>query len=398
MQIINKKRVLFIPDLYEGMGSGAIVTQVLVRLFKECGFSIAVMSSEFAEKKYVDNVICYPCRSFCGTANILSKEYLTAFRAILDEFQPTHLFFDGSITNKPLCYLEEGLKRKLDISVFIFMQDFFCSKYYANNNNAPCIKCLEDGFLSAFSSDCNVRNIGYVKLAERCRTRYKLRKILSKVNHVGTSTDEQLGFYSKFGIPNDVTFKLPLPFDDSKLNNLETSRGNYIVGIAQNRIEKGFHFIPEILQHTKSKIVLAYYNEKELRLNTNNPKLKPFVDNGQLSMVVASWKTGLGKLIANSNGVIIPTIWPTTTEFGWLEALALRKPTITFNIGAHKEFLINRYNGLTSPLGDFKAMGDNIDYLSFIDDKKYNIMVDNIDTLYRRLTDWCGWRLFINKL
>lgn len=398
MQIINKKRVLFIPDLYEGMGSGAIVTQVLVRLFKECGFSIAVMSSEFAEKKYVDNVICYPCRSFCGTANILSKEYLTAFRAILDEFQPTHLFFDGSITNKPLCYLEEGLKRKLDISVFIFMQDFFCSKYYANNNNSPCIKCLEDGFLSAFSSDCNVRNIGYVKLAERCRIRYKLRKILSKVNHVGTSTDEQLGFYSKFGIPNDVTFKLPLPFDDSKLNNLETSRGNYIVGIAQNRIEKGFHFIPEILKHTKSKIVLAYYNEKELRLNTNNPKLKPFVDNGQLSMVVASWKTGLGKLIANSNGVIIPTIWPTTTEFGWLEALALRKPTITFNIGAHKEFIINRYNGLTSPLGDFKAMGDNIDYLSSIDDKKYNILADNVNALYRRLTDWSSWRLFINKL
>lgn len=398
MQIINKKRVLFIPDLYEGMGSGAIVTQVLVSFFKECGFSIAVMSSEFSEKKHVDNVICYPCRSFCGAANILSKEYLTAFRAILDEFQPTHLFFDGSITNKPLCYLEEGLKRKLDISVFIFMQDFFCSKYYANNNNAPCIKCLENGFLSAFSSDCNVRNIGYIKLVERCRIRYKLRKILSKVNHVGTSTDEQLGFYSKFGIPNDITFKLPLPFDDSKLNNLETSRGNYIVGIAQNRIEKGFHFIPEILKHTKSKIVLAYYNEKELQLNTNNPKLKPFVDSGQLSMVVASWKTGLGNLIANSNGVIIPTIWPTTTEFGWLEALALGKPTITFNIGVHKELMINRYNGLTSPLGDFKAMGDNIDYLSSIDDKKYNILVDNVNALYKRLTDWSSWRLFINKL
>ena len=115
-------------------------------------------------------------------------------------------------------------------------------------------------------------------------------------------------------------------------------------------------------------------------------------------MVVASWKTGLGNLIANSNGVIIPTIWPTTTEFGWLEALALGKPTITFNIGVHKELMINRYNGLTSPLGDFKAMGDNIDYLSSIDDKKYNILVDNVNALYKRLTDWSSWRLFINKL
>ena len=76
MQIINKKRVLFIPDLYEGIGSGAIVTQVLLGLFKECGFSIAVMSSEFTEKKHVDNVICYPCRSFCGTANIISEPTL----------------------------------------------------------------------------------------------------------------------------------------------------------------------------------------------------------------------------------------------------------------------------------------------------------------------------------
>lgn len=398
MQEIDQKRVLIIPDLYEGGGSGAVVTQVIVGFFKENNYKIAIMSSEFSKRKTEDNVECFPCRSFCGTANLRKGSYLSNFRTVLEDFRPSHLFFDGSITNKPLCYLEEGIKRNLNITVFIFMQDFFCSKYYANDNLAPCTKCLDKGLISAFCSDCGVANIGILKLAERIRTRNHLRMLLPKVQHVGTSTEEQLGFYTRFGIPRERSFKLPLPFDDSKLKDVNVNRGDYIVGIAQNRTEKGFQFIPQILKYTKSKVVLAYYDDETVKIHSEDTKLKPFIECGQLKLVASSWNTGLGELIANSQGVIIPSIWPTTTEFGWLEALALGKPTITFDISAHKEFMENRFNGLTSPIGDFKAMAANMDYLCSLDNIEYEKLTIKVKALYATLTDWSGWKEFIKTL
>lgn len=397
MNLLNK-HILLIPDLYEGNGSGAVVTQVLVHLFKKKEYNVAVMSSEFKEYKIIDNVECFPCPPFVGSANIRSKRYLLAFRSILDTFRPSKLFFVGSITNKPLCYLEEGLRRKCNISVFIFMQDFFCAKFYANDAISPCTKCLDEGLMAVFRSNCGVKDIGYLKLVERCRIRYKLKSLLTKVNHLGTSTDEQCVFYSKIGVPQSKIFKLPLPFDGSRFTDVSSVRGDYFVGIAQNRIEKGFHLMPDILKYTKAKVILAYYNDEAVKININNPRLLPFIEKGQLQLVASSWKTGLGDLISQSQGVIIPSIWPTTTEYGWLEALALSKPTITFDIGAHHENIENRINGFTSPIRDYRAMGENIDYVDAMSVEEYDNLVVNVCKLYKRLTDQRGWEAFIDNV
>lgn len=89
---MKNKRILVIPDLYLGDSSGAIVTQVLVNLFQHLEFQVGIVSSEFKQKIPINGVICYPCRSFCGTANIKSNLYLGEFVRVLDDFKPTHLF------------------------------------------------------------------------------------------------------------------------------------------------------------------------------------------------------------------------------------------------------------------------------------------------------------------
>lgn len=395
---MNNRRILIIPDACVGTSSGATVTQVMMRWLKQADFTVSVYSADVKATYSDEDVEFYPAPCFTGYANIFSSEYRKRFKNVLDTFMPSHILFVGSITNKPLCYLEEAYKRNLKVEVFIFMQDFYCSKYYANDHQAPCRKCLDEGFKHVFKSNCGVKDIGFLKLAERYRTRIKLQKLLTKVDHIGTSTDEQAQFYVDFGIQMSKIFKLPLPFDDSKLKKYQSSRGDYYIGIAQNRIEKGFQFVPSILEHTSAKLILAYYNEQAVSVNLQNPEFRKYIEKGQLRLVASSWKTNLGDLVAGSLGVLIPTIWPTTTEYGWLEALALNKPTVTFDISAHHEFMSNRLNGLVSPLGDFKAMGENMDYLMSVSDSVYHDMERNIEKLYATLSNQNGWLKFFTTL
>lgn len=395
---MKDKRILVIPDLYLGESSGASVTQVLVKLFQHLEFQVGIVSSEFKQKNSIDGVICYPCRGFCGTANIKSHLYLGEFVKILDDFRPTHLFFDGSITNKPLCYIKEGINRGLHIDIFIFMQDFFCAKLYANDAYKPCYKCLES-LLYAFVCPLIPKNKVYFKLFVKQYERMNLRRLLTKVDHVITSTDEQISFFEKYGIPKNKCYKMPLPFIFNKYIDTEIKRGKYLIGIAQNRIEKGFQFIPDILKYThNTKLVLAYYDEAAVNKAKEIPGMKELIIQGKITLVAASWKTGLSEIIAKSGGVIIPSIWPTTTEYGLLEAMAFSKPIVAFKLGIHKEIMQEGIHGYFANLGDFNSFAQKMDLLSTSPLDSFDCMVNNIRILYRNLTDINMFKIHLRKI
>ena len=103
-------------------------------------------------------------------------------------------------------------------------------------------------------------------------------------------------------------------------------------------------------------------------------------------------------MIAGSQGVLIPSIWPTTTEYGLLEALALGKPIIAFDIAAHSEFIKNGVHGFLCPLGDFYGFGHNIDVVAELSELDYNEMSNNDIALYKDLSSLNGWRRFIKSI
>lgn len=74
------------------------------------------------------------------------------------------------------------------------MQDFFCAKLYANDAYKPCYKCL-DSLLYAFVCPLIPKNKAYFKLFVKQYERMNLRRLLTKVDHVITSTDEQISFF-----------------------------------------------------------------------------------------------------------------------------------------------------------------------------------------------------------
>ena len=326
-------------------------------------------------------------KAFAGQQILKVNPIYLSFQRYWTSLSLLIFFFDGSIINKPLCYLEEGLRRGIHIDVFIFMQDFFCAKLYANDDYKPCSKCL-DSLMNAFVCPLIPKNKEYLKLFIKQYERKQLKKLLSRVNHVITSTDEQIDFFVRFGVPKINCYKMPLPFIMNKTICDNTSRGNYLVGIAQNRIEKGFQFVPEIMRQTRNtKLVLAYYNEDAANKAKKIPGITDLISCGKLEVVVASWKTGLSDLVAKSGGVIIPSIWPTTTEYGLLETMFFLKPIVAFNIGIHKENMREEKHGFFANVGDLKLFAQKMDLLSTCSSGEYNEMQKHIQILYQDMTD-----------
>ncbi len=384
---LTDKRIFIIPDAYIGNSSGAGVTQTVVRALSCLGVHVAIYSTD-VEDGLNGDVTVFKALPSSAKTNYFKLGVLKHFQNALDKYKPTNVFFVGSITNKSLAYLEEALRRQLHIDVFIFMQDFFCAKFYANDAFGPCTKCLDEGLCHVFHSKCGVReHLGKMQLLVRWDIRRRLKKLLPKVNHVITSTREQCEFYQRFGVNKDRTYIMPLPFTSIKLDKYTSSCGDYFIGIAQLRVEKGFQFIPQILEHVDSnvKIRLAFCSDREIKQYRECTDVERFITNGRLQLISKSWSTGLGDVIAGSRGVIIPSIWPTTTEFGLLEALGLKKPVFAFNISVHREILANYYPKNLFELGDFKAFGKR---LSLYSDNEYRSDGEKSREIYKQMVDF----------
>ncbi|MDR0865185.1 MAG: glycosyltransferase [Candidatus Symbiothrix sp.] len=386
-------KVLLIPDAYFGNSSGAIVAQIAKKLLLSIGNEVSVFSTDMTEDAIEsDGTHLYYRTGYTGIANWREDKYIKEYEVVLQKTEATVIFTIGSITNKNLCYLEIAKKRGLKVISKIFMQDFFCMKLYANDKNGPCTRCLDKGYFEALKHKCIINNlVDYINACNRILIRKRLEKILPKINYVITSSDEQIGFYERFGIPKNKTIKTPLYFDVNRLNGLSSSMGNYYVGIAQNRIEKGFHFISEILAYCDDsiRIILAYNNKEQAIKAIKENNFQIYIDKGILDVQYdLKWETGLSQLVANARGVIIPSIWPTTTEFGLLEALGLGKPVFTFDVGIHSEIIENGVNGFKVPLGDCKTMAMQLNHFSNI---QYAVVSAEAEILYNKLTDWRKW-------
>lgn len=394
---INK--ILLIPDAYLGNASGAIVAQVTKKLLLENGNEVSIFSCDIInDVTENDGTKLYPRIVYNGLANWKEEKYLKEYEEVLKKSEATAVFTIGSITNKNLCYLEIAKKRGLKLISKIFMQDFFCTKLYANNAEGPCTKCLDHNYFEAFKNKCIIHKpIDYIKTANAIFIRKRLEKILPKIDYVITSTEEQIGFYQKFGVPQEKCLKTPLYFDNNRLKEIKPVMGDYFVCIAQNRIEKGFQYLEKILSHCNSsiKIVAAYNNKEQANIAIKKYGFQKFIDNGMLEIKHdLRWENGLAELVAHSRGVIIPSIWPTTTEFGLLEALGYQKPVFCFDLGVHHEVIKNGINGFITPLGDCKTMATQLMQVKSNDDFCLNVS-KNAGLLYKEMTDWNGWK---NKL
>lgn len=400
--MLSTNKILLIPDAYYGNQSGAIVSQVAKKLLLENGNHVCIFSPDIPEDSNDEcGIELYHRTIYEGTANWFEKKYIIQYERVLLKSRATVVFTLGSITNKNLCYLEIAKKRGLKVISKIFMQDFFCTKFYANNAEGPCTKCLENSYFEAFKNKCIIqKKVDYLKTVNAILIRKRLERILPKIDYILTSSDEQIGFYERYGIPTEKCVKIPLFFDHSRLKDIEPTMGEYFVCIAQNRSEKGFQYLKNILSYCDNtiKIVAAYNNIEQAKLAIEKYGFQEYIEVGMLEIKHdLRWETGLAELVANSRGVIIPSIWPTTTEFGLLEALGYQKPVFAFDIGIHHEKIIDNVNGFITPLGDFQKLATQL-MLVKSNYQLSSFVSHNAGVLYQEMTNWNGWKGDLKKL
>lgn len=383
-----KKRILLIPDAFFNNQSGALVAHHITNLYIENGDIMAVFF-ENAHKYRDENIVLFDRIPYKASANWIEKEYKDEFQKVLDAFKPDLVFFLGVIINKNICYIDLCLKSNIKVAVMLFIQDFFCNRLYANLEDGPCTRCLEGTYLHALRNQCGVSGIvDVIKLQNAALIRNRLRKLLPKVNYVIGSSKEQVDFYSRYGISDLKILQCPLFFDENRLSSLSVKMGDYFVCSGQNRLEKGIHLLQYILPFCPNvKVKIVFSNQTDANISLEKNGLKAFVETGQLEVLGnVSWDTGLSMIYAESRGIINPTIWPTTTEYALLEALGLKKTVITFDVGIHKEEIINGVNGFRAPLGDFKQFAQYIKDISN-SDELYDKIGQGAYLLYQKLVN-----------
>ncbi len=381
-----------------GNQSGAVVTQIAKKLLLEIGNQVSVFSFDVEDGKEEDGTELFSRTRYNALSNWQESKYIIEYKKVLEKSDANVIFTLGCVTNINLAYLEIARNRKIKVISKIFMQDFFCVKFYANNTKGPCTKCLDNSYLEAFKNKCIIKKpIDYVKTANRILIIKRLEKILPKIDYVIGSTDEQISFYKKFGVLKEKCIKIPLFFDHNRLRKIKPVMGNYFVCIAQNRIEKGFHYLKDILSHLDSslRIVVAYNNAEQAKIAIERYGFQKFIDNGLMEVKYdLQWGSGLADLVAKSRGVIIPSIWPTTTEFALLESLGYKKPVFCFDVGIHHEKIVNNVNGFITEVGNTKNMANQLKQINE-DTISFKQISKGAELLYQELTDWDNWK---NKL
>ena len=397
------KRVLIIPDAYFGEFSGAYVAQIAKQLLLELGCVVAIYSDDVkSDMIEADGTKIYhrlPCNA---TANWNQSRHAKLYAKVLDDFKPDAIYTLGSVTNKNIIFWSMARKRGIKVISKIFMQDFFCYNYYANDERGLCTKCLGNGFKQALFHHC-VRSAdkgvaGFLRKLNSTINRYRLQNELTKADAVITSSKQQVEFYVKYGIPRERCYTTPLYFNGDKLNKFTPTMGDYFVFVAQNRIDKGIHLLKDVLKYCspKVKVVAAFASQKSIDFALRHYGLQPFVDSGMLEMRnECTWKTNLGDVIAACRGVINPSIWPSTTEFVLLEVLGLKKPIFTYNVGIHPEIIKSGINGFVANTSE--SMAAQINEIA-VNSSLYDEVSRGAYKLYQQMTDWEGWKKTLNEI
>ncbi len=154
---------------------------------------------------------------------------------------------------------------------------------------------------------------------------------------------------------------------------------------------KGWHLIPELLKlnsHNNLKFKFIIYNADVANNFINKNDLQRYIKSKKLEVVsgLESHKEVLN-LVGNSLAVIIPSNYPSTGEFALLEAMGLKKPVVAFNVGAHRDFLVDGNNSLVSSPLDLNKMTKDLEIL-YKDEGLWEKLSKNSRTTFEEITNF----------
>jgi glycosyltransferase involved in cell wall biosynthesis len=366
--------ILLIVDSYAKNSSGGRVSRYLVELLERLNYSVFILSPTKLDER---NVFYF--QSDYKLAQ--KKEY---YQNILLDNKIDIIHFATYGNGKSTFY--HNIARKINIKIVaqIWMHDFYCQKIYNFTQGHSCTKCI-DNLNHSFYNRCLDLNINGLKKF--------VKKIIFKNNFLDCnkyiSPSSQIsGLLNKYGVNSTKIHNIPLLFDGKRFFAYNYTRSDdYYIFYGAIIVEKGIDFIIEFAKrYTDMKIKIVHSGEFDLKDIPNNLSICNNI----------SWDNGLENLIKNAKAVLITSIWDSTTEYALLESLGLGVPAITFNVGVHKEIIVDNKNGFIVDIDNYKDFYNKLKLLD--DENKRKSISINARRTFEKLTNEKQYLELLKKL
>jgi glycosyltransferase involved in cell wall biosynthesis len=393
------KRILVIPDSIWGNDSGHRSTQFLVKTLRNEGFDIGVFAEDVPSyssqkdllqaQEGIHFFIKKPYR-FTDQFFFYKKKVMSEFKKLLADFEPDLVFYFGTIGNKVSIDYLNSSDTDIPYVYLPLTNEFWCLKSFAGLKNGECYKCMNQNFIHAFTNRCLDTNNPAPYLKRIVERIFSKNRFLNSKAVLGYSKS-QIETFKMFGLPDNKAVPSNIFFEAKSLEGIASNKGDYYLVSGQLTDAKGWHLIPELLElnsHNNLKFKFIIYNADVANNFINKNDLQRYIKSKKLEVVsgLESHKEVLN-LVANSLAVIIPSNYPSTGEFALLEAMGLKKPVIAFNVGAHKDFLIDMNNSLVSSALDLKKMTKDLEML-YKDENLWEKLSKNSRLTFEEITNF----------
>lgn len=381
-------KILIIGSSVYYNASGGKVVRYIAEILKTNGHEVRIMvfgderedinddfHKEFQVNYFYDNSKFRKFRHIINTIKIEEiKKILKFFSPDIVHFAP----FDYSISR---FLIEVAIKSKIKVILQPWIYNFFCHQMYAYMDRKACSACIDKGYIQSIKNHCTrIRNLNSII------NRILIQKTAQHASLFLSSNYFMDQILFKYCVRKDKIVRFPIPYKIQDLGDDNKDEGDYFIFYGQVKDFKGIDILINVfkrLDEVKLKIYPSSFY---------NPKIE--ISSNILIVNNVSWDNGLNNAIQKSKAVIIPTLWPTTTEYTLYEAMNYRKAIIAFNIGAHKEILVDGYNAILIESGDEKGLKEGI--LSIDNDKEKRLKLGN--NAYTTLTNITSPNVIYNKL
>jgi len=353
MHAFHNLRVLLVCDSVSRFSSGGLVVNRLIDVLMASGATVQAFSEscEGEAENYQKTKVTYA--PFSGLQHIKSGSQARLFQQVLNDFKPDIIHWSSLdyLKSRHLIKIARSSKARLIAQPWVY--NFFCAQGYNYYQGFACNKCLPGKFYNALINSCGESNSQSLQAISRMLYRQDILKF-DKFLSTGVVMDEVLLGY---GAEQHKIERIALPFDRSRLDYLNSRVSEARKSFVYYGQFKEFKGANQLASITKANPLIEFdiYSTLDSRSATDMAAQGLDKLENVTLFTDRSWRTGLDINVAEAYGVILPSLWPSSTEYVLLEAMSLRKPVVAYNVGANQDLLRHRENAMVVEPGDLKG-------------------------------------------
>jgi glycosyltransferase involved in cell wall biosynthesis len=193
----------------------------------------------------------------------------------------------------------------------------------------------------------------------------------------------------KSGMQPNKVIRCPLPYHQQEIQAGPIEDDEYFLFSGRFLRDKGIHYLERIVKEVpdvKVKCLMLVSPADEQEYMRYLMRINSYLGDRVLVDKDIRWNTGGEAIARRAMGVLIPSVWPTSTEYTLLEALGMAKPIVAFRVGVHEDVLIHEKNALVYEVGDFVGYVDGIHEIQRDSGLRKHLSTGATE-LFRHLTD-----------